>query len=82
MHTPTEIGPGVTYASYDAGHMLGLHFHTFGLRRMVRRGAGRVFGRCRPRDLPIINDPETMPPVDYLIMESTYGDRLIRPWRP
>ncbi len=26
--------------------------------------------------LPIIRDPEPLPPVDYLIMESTYGDRL------
>jgi metallo-beta-lactamase family protein len=26
--------------------------------------------------LPIIRDPERMPPVDYLIMESTYGGRL------
>jgi metallo-beta-lactamase family protein len=28
------------------------------------------------KNLPIIKDPETMPEVDYLIMESTYGDRL------
>jgi metallo-beta-lactamase family protein len=27
-------------------------------------------------NLPIIRDPETMPPADYLIMESTYGGRL------
>src|SRR5207249_693258 len=25
---------------------------------------------------PIIRDPETMPPADYLILESTYGGRL------
>jgi metallo-beta-lactamase family protein len=27
-------------------------------------------------NLPIIRDPEVMPPADYLIMESTYGGRL------
>src|SRR5260370_843464 len=27
-------------------------------------------------NLPIIRDPERMPPADYLIMESTYGGRL------
>jgi metallo-beta-lactamase family protein len=27
-------------------------------------------------NLPILRDPETMPPADYLIMESTYGGRL------
>jgi len=26
--------------------------------------------------LPIVRDPEPLPPVDYLIMESTYGNRL------
>src|SRR5260370_460633 len=28
------------------------------------------------RNLPIIRDPERMPPADYLILESTYGGRL------
>jgi metallo-beta-lactamase family protein len=26
--------------------------------------------------LPIIRDPEVMPPMDYLVLESTYGNRL------
>lgn len=29
--------------------------------------------------LPVIRDPEQLPPVDYLIMESTYGDRFHKP---
>ena len=29
--------------------------------------------------LPIIRDPEPLPPVDYLIMESTYGNRVHEP---
>lgn len=29
--------------------------------------------------LPIIKDPDALPPADYLIMESTYGDRLHKP---
>jgi metallo-beta-lactamase family protein len=31
------------------------------------------------KNLPIIKDPDTAPPADYLIMESTYGDRLHQP---
>jgi metallo-beta-lactamase family protein len=31
------------------------------------------------RGLPIIRDPEPLPPVDYLIMESTYGNRVHEP---
>jgi metallo-beta-lactamase family protein len=33
-------------------------------------------GRCH---LPITRDPAPLPPCDYLIMESTYGDRLHKP---
>ena len=27
-------------------------------------------------DKPIIRDPQPVPPADYVVMESTYGDRL------
>ena len=41
--------------------------------RQVRLAFSGDVGRA---NLPIIRDPQEMPPVDYLIMESTYGDRL------
>ena len=31
------------------------------------------------KNLPIIKDPDPAPAADYLIMESTYGDRLHPP---
>jgi metallo-beta-lactamase family protein len=31
------------------------------------------------KGLPILKDPEIIPPVDYLVMESTYGNRLHEP---
>jgi metallo-beta-lactamase family protein len=31
------------------------------------------------KNLPIIKDPDPAPAADYLIMESTYGDRLHQP---
>ncbi len=75
-HVPTEIGPGLTYENVDAGHLLGstaviLTAHQNG--RPLRLAFSGDVGRA---DLPIIRDPDVMPPVDYLIMESTYGDRL------
>src|SRR5581483_7779445 len=75
MHTPTEIGPGVTYTSYEAGHILGstcMMLNIGGMRLAYSGDVGRP-------GLPIINDPEPMPPADYLIMESTYGNRLHQP---
>lgn len=74
-----EIGPGVSYQTYDAGHMLG----STAMVLDIRNGKSPVrlaFSGDVGRDgLPIIRDPEPLPPVDYLILESTYGDRLHDP---
>lgn len=74
-HTPLEVAPCLKYESYDAGHILGSSFlvlHEAG-EKPVRLGFSGDIGRP---NLPIIRDPESMPPVDYLILESTYGGRL------
>jgi metallo-beta-lactamase family protein len=79
MHTPTNIGPGLVYQSFEAGHILGstsmlLELESAGQK--VRLGFTGDLGR---KGLPIIRDPEPLPPVDYLIMESTYGNRVHEP---
>jgi metallo-beta-lactamase family protein len=79
LHTPTEVGPGVIYQSFEAGHIFGsttmrLELESGGQK--VRLGFTGDLGRP---GLPIIRDPEPMPPVDYLIMESTYGNRVHEP---
>jgi metallo-beta-lactamase family protein len=69
--------PGVRATLLDAGHILGsaqivLDIDFDGVkRRLVLSGdRGRV-------GLPIIRDPEfPSGPVDYVVMESTYGNRL------
>jgi metallo-beta-lactamase family protein len=70
-HTPTSIGPGLTMESYDAGHILGSSSIVLTEGNVRLAFSGDV---GRP-GLPIIRDPEALPPVDYLIMESTYGGR-------
>ena len=72
MHKLLEVGPGLLYESFEAGHMLGSTFMklTFdGVRLLFSGDLGR-------RNLPIIRDPDPPPEADYLILESTYGDRL------
>jgi metallo-beta-lactamase family protein len=71
LHKPTNIGGRLVTESYDAGHILGSSsiVLTDGHTRLAFSGdVGRP-------GLPIIRDPEPLPPVDYLIMESTYGGR-------
>ena len=75
-NTTTKVAPGFHYHGVDAGHMLGSTALVIELEeagRKVRLGYSGDVGRP---NLPIIRDPQEMPPVDYLIMESTYGDRL------
>jgi metallo-beta-lactamase family protein len=71
-HHVTEAGPGLRYEAYDAGHMLGssaLVLQQDGTRVIFSGDVGR-------KNLPILRDPEPMPPAHYLILESTYGNRL------
>ena len=76
--TPTVLSDRLSYECYDAGHILGsssvmLHIRngTDPLRVVFSGDVGRP-------GLPIIRDPQPVPPADYLIMESTYGGRLHR----
>jgi metallo-beta-lactamase family protein len=71
-HSPQAVGPSISYQAYDAGHMLGsssLLLEVEDKRLIFSGDIGRV-------NLPILRDPEALPKADYLIMESTYGDRL------
>jgi metallo-beta-lactamase family protein len=75
-HAPFTLAPGFTYEAYDAGHILGSS--NLVLRDSTGPAPVRLIfsGDIGRPNLPIIRDPEVMPPADYLIMESTYGGRL------
>jgi len=73
--TPVSIGPGVEATFRDAGHVLGssairLNITGGGVSRRV------VFSGDLGRwNRPILEDPEPLVSPDYIVMESTYGDR-------
>lgn len=72
FHTRTQVAEGLSYSMIDAGHMLGsaaLLLEAEGAKLCFSGDVGR-------KGLPIIRDPEPPPAADYLILESTYGDRL------
>ncbi len=76
MYTPTRLDDLLSYESYNAGHMLGstavlLHYHENGKR--IRLAFSGDVGRPKQA---IVRDPDPLEKVDYLIMETTYGDRL------
>lgn len=72
FETPLRVAEGLSYSMSDAGHMLGsasLLLEADGVRLCFSGDVGR-------KGLPIIRDPQPPPQADYLILESTYGDRL------
>lgn len=75
-HERFQVVPGIYCTFLEAGHILGsamllLEIEVGG--KTTRIGFTGDVGRST---LPIIRDPEAMPKVDYLICESTYGDRV------
>jgi metallo-beta-lactamase family protein len=79
---PRPIAPGVTLTFKDAGHMLGSAFVLLDIEdRDAKRDIRLVFsGDIGRVGIPIIRDPQTIDGADFLIMESTYGDRLHPPY--
>jgi metallo-beta-lactamase family protein len=76
---PREIGPGLTNRSYEVGHMLGSTAMVLDIKENGRERTLAFSGDVGRFNLPITKDPEPLPPCDYLIVESTYGDRLHKP---
>jgi metallo-beta-lactamase family protein len=71
-----ELGPQAVYRPINAGHMLGSSAVIVTERangKEIHLGYSGDLGRP---GLPIMRDPDALPPVDYLILESTYGGRL------
>ena len=72
---PTQLAPGVTFVFHDAGHILGSAFLELRLEERGVRVKVLFSGDVGQPDQPIVRDPEIIRQTDYLIMESTYGDR-------
>lgn len=74
------IADGVTLEFFDAGHILGSAFTMLTIKdKSAADGIKRILftGDIGRKNQPIIRDPAVnMPPADYIVMESTYGDRL------
>lgn len=70
------LAPGVTVRFLDGGHILGsasIHFELEENGRKVKLTYAGDIGRF---NTPVINDPNLPRDQDFLVMESTYGDRL------
>jgi metallo-beta-lactamase family protein len=67
--------PGVRATFVEAGHILGSASIILDIEENGRKVRLWVSGDIGPPNLPLIRDPQYPQRVDYLLMESTYGDR-------
>ena len=80
-----NAAPGMRVSFKTAGHILGSSLVLVELDGAGANGKDlRVLfsGDLGHYDQPIIRDPSPPPPCDYLLVESTYGDRLHDPEDP
>ena len=80
-----QVAPGIRAGFRIAGHILGSSLVLLELENAGADGKGRrvlFSGDLGHYDQPIIRDPVAPPPCDYLLVESTYGDRLHDPEDP
>lgn len=77
-----KIASGVSLTFYDAGHMLGSAIVALDIDDQETGNSYRLVfsGDLGRRQIPILRDPTFIDGCDYLIMESTYGDRLHDPY--
>jgi len=74
-----EPVPGVRATFIDAGHILGSASVVLDLEEGSRARRLVFSGDIGRRGLPILRDPQIPRDADYVIMESTYGDREHEP---
>ena len=74
------LGPDLAFRYHDAGHILGS-----AIVEIEYRGGDQVqrivfSGDLGYRDAPVMESPQLIERADAVILESTYGDRLHRPY--
>jgi metallo-beta-lactamase family protein len=74
-----QVAPGVTLTFRDAGHILGSAVTVLDVEENGDKKRLMFSGDLGRKGMPILRDPQSVEDVDYLIIESTYGDRLHDP---
>jgi metallo-beta-lactamase family protein len=74
--SPAHLGDNVSVRFIDAGHILGSAMVEISVRETGGAARTLVFsGDIGQWDMPFVRDPSLIEGADYVVMESTYGDR-------
>jgi len=73
---PLQLDRLTTATFHDAGHILGSSIVEINVEQYQGQPRRLIFsGDLGQRNMPIVNDPAVFDSADYVVMESTYGDR-------
>lgn len=75
FNRPFRINGDIELTFVPVGHLLGAAAAVFKINENGDEKTIAFTGDIGRKSYPVLNDPETLPPVDYLVCESTYGGR-------
>jgi metallo-beta-lactamase family protein len=76
LNAPVEVAPGMAATFRNAGHIFGSSFIRLAITQGEETRTILFSGDVGRPDKPILQDPEEFRQADYVVLESTYGDRL------
>jgi len=76
---PTEVARGMVATFHDAGHVFGSSMITLTVDNGGRKRTILFSGDVGRKHQPILEDPTVFERADYVLVESTYGDRVHEP---
>ncbi len=73
---PIQIADGLEATFFDAGHVLGSSIIQIKVQKNGEQRTILFSGDMGRPDRPIVQDPTSFEQADYILIESTYGDRV------
>jgi metallo-beta-lactamase family protein len=75
FNKPFRINGQISLTFIPVGHLLGAAAVVLNIEEHGNRKTIAFSGDIGRKNYPVLRDPETLPEVDYLVCESTYGGR-------
>jgi metallo-beta-lactamase family protein len=76
FNKPFRINGDIELTFVPVGHLLGAGAAVFKINEQGTEKTIAFTGDVGRKNYPVLNDPQLLPPVDFLVCESTYGGRL------
>jgi len=76
FNKPFRVNGDIELTFIPVGHLLGAAAAVFKVMEHGEEKTIAFTGDIGRKDYPVLNNPQTLPQVDYLVSESTYGGRF------